>query len=77
MLWERMIPPLEQLSLPQLSVFSPNRAKRHFLDRRDIPRMNPETGVDAASDSKGSSRTLPQAARTAWVRPSWATAMAQ
>ena len=30
MLWERMIPPLEQLSLPQLSVFSPNRAKRHF-----------------------------------------------
>jgi hypothetical protein len=33
MLWERMIPPLEQLSLPQLSVFSPNRAKRHFLDR--------------------------------------------
>jgi hypothetical protein len=33
MLWERMVPPLEQLSLPQLSVFSPNRAKRHFLDR--------------------------------------------
>src|SRR5215813_11253332 len=49
MLWERMIPPLEQLSLPQLSVFSPNRAKRHFLDRRNIPRMNPETGVDGSN----------------------------
>jgi hypothetical protein len=49
MLWERMIPPLEQLSLPHLSVFSPNRAKRHFLDRRNIPRMNPETGVDGSN----------------------------
>jgi hypothetical protein len=46
---KEMIPPLEQLSLPQLSVFSPNRAKRHFLDRRNIPRMNPETGVDGSN----------------------------
>src|SRR5262245_50019483 len=43
-------------SLPQSSSAStvcpaPNRAKRHFLDRRNIPRVNPETGVDGSNCS--------------------------
>jgi hypothetical protein len=40
-----MVPPLEQLSLPPLSVFSPNRAKRHFLDRRNIPNQRSQPSL--------------------------------